>query len=113
MKKLLLLSSLFLMLVSCVNGDIKTGVDKALKETSTSVLSPFVYKGEDYNVTRIGNLIFVKSTKSNSSEDNNELCKKLKSKYKGKNGINDVYVNAFGIITLDCSPADKEEKADK
>ena len=54
-----------------------------------------------YTVTPIGRMIVVKK-KSYVSNSYNDICSALKTHYKNKPKVNEVYINNGGTITIDC-----------
>ena len=113
MKKLLVLSSIILGLISCSSDkkELYEKTDSFVESLSTTYQSYGVLNSSDYSkttkdglytITPIGRLINVKANKYISSEEYESLKESLLNHYEDNSKVNDVYICNAGTIMIDC-----------
>ena len=113
MKKLLVISSIILGLISCSSDkkELYEKTDYFVESLSTTYqryglldIKENSKTTEDglYTITPIGRLINVKVNKYVSSDDYESLKESLLNHYENNSKVNDVYICKAGTIMVDC-----------
>lgn len=91
-------------------GDLFSVTDSFVEELDTRVQS-YGFQGDVrdaqdgvYRVVPIGRLVMVKIVKLSvaSSSDYEQLRKVLQNHYSGDRRVNDVFINGYGVVSIDC-----------